>query len=139
VVSYDGQLATSGITTVLDSLRVLARRWRRGGDGRQALLGKRSHRARSKLLLADHSCTWCESDAECGREAKELIDPPTAADVADGPPRGSASSATRQASRLLIAARRGKRRRLIAVREALPLQKTYARPTCAKSWPLRTI
>src|ERR1700687_3822882 len=40
VVSYDGQLATSGITTVLDSLRV----WREDGadevDGRAGLLAE---------------------------------------------------------------------------------------------------
>jgi len=45
VVSYDGQLATSGITTVLDSLRV----WREDGaeevDGGQACWPTRSHRA----------------------------------------------------------------------------------------------
>src|SRR5437667_2307272 len=34
VVSYDGQLATSGITTVLDSLRV----WREEVDGRSGVL-----------------------------------------------------------------------------------------------------
>src|SRR3954462_936500 len=55
VVSYDGQLATSGITTVLDSLRV----WRDDGaeevDGRASVLAKAISAARdADLLRADH-------------------------------------------------------------------------------------
>ena len=55
VVSYDGQLATAGITTVLDSLRV----WREDGaeevDGRAGILAKAIHSAREEnLLRADH-------------------------------------------------------------------------------------
>lgn len=55
VVSYDGQLAISGITTVLDSLRV----WRADGaeevDGRAELLADAIAAARSSnLLRADH-------------------------------------------------------------------------------------
>src|SRR6202140_4629324 len=55
VVSYDGQLATSGITTVLDSLRV----WREDGaedvDGRAGLLAEPITSARdANLLRADH-------------------------------------------------------------------------------------
>src|SRR5690349_18258369 len=55
VVSYDGQLATSGITTVLDSLRV----WREDGaeevDGRAGLLAEAISSARdANLLRADH-------------------------------------------------------------------------------------
>jgi alpha-D-ribose 1-methylphosphonate 5-triphosphate diphosphatase len=55
VVSYDGQLATSGITTVLDSLRV----WREDGaeevDGRAGLLAEAIAAARdSDLLRSDH-------------------------------------------------------------------------------------
>src|ERR1700750_3055079 len=55
VVSYDGQLATSGITTVLDSLRV----WREDGaedvDGRAGVLAAAITTARgSDLLRADH-------------------------------------------------------------------------------------
>lgn len=55
VVSYDGQLATSGITTVLDSLRV----WREEGspdpDGRAELLAGAITSAReADLLRADH-------------------------------------------------------------------------------------
>ncbi|WP_244434654.1 alpha-D-ribose 1-methylphosphonate 5-triphosphate diphosphatase [Afipia sp. P52-10] len=55
VVSYDGQLATSGITTVLDSLRV----WREEGaeevDGQSAVLADAIARARAaNLLRADH-------------------------------------------------------------------------------------
>src|ERR1700692_4936580 len=55
VVSYDGQLATSGITTVLDSLRV----WREDGaeevDGRAGVLAKAITSARdADLLRAEH-------------------------------------------------------------------------------------
>src|SRR3954454_21051083 len=55
VVSYDGQLATSGITTVLDSLRV----WREDGaeevDGRAGVLAAAITSARDEnLLRADH-------------------------------------------------------------------------------------
>ncbi|MEW6642227.1 MAG: alpha-D-ribose 1-methylphosphonate 5-triphosphate diphosphatase [Pseudomonadota bacterium] len=55
VVSYDGQLATSGITTVLDSLRV----WREEGapdaDGQAELLAQAIATARDGgLLRADH-------------------------------------------------------------------------------------
>src|SRR6266403_915074 len=51
VVSYDGQLATSGITTVLDSLRV----WREDGadevDGRAGVLAEAIAAARDAVLL----------------------------------------------------------------------------------------
>jgi alpha-D-ribose 1-methylphosphonate 5-triphosphate diphosphatase len=55
VVSYDGQLATSGITTVLDSLRV----WREDGaeevDGQADVLSAAIDKARkADLLRADH-------------------------------------------------------------------------------------
>jgi alpha-D-ribose 1-methylphosphonate 5-triphosphate diphosphatase len=55
VISYDGQLATSGITTVLDSLRV----WREDGaedvDGRAIVLADAIAAARkANLLRADH-------------------------------------------------------------------------------------
>lgn len=56
VVSYDAQIATSGITTVLDSLRV----WREEGsaeaaDGQAALLSDAIDRARAAgLLRVDH-------------------------------------------------------------------------------------
>ena len=55
VVSYDGQLATSGITTVLDSLRV----WRDDGaddaDGQFDILSAAIDKAReADLLRADH-------------------------------------------------------------------------------------
>src|SRR4029453_19261774 len=55
VVSYDGQLATSGITPVLDSLRV----WREDGaedvDGQADILAAAIDKARhADLLRADH-------------------------------------------------------------------------------------
>src|SRR2546421_6236380 len=55
VVSYDGQLATSGITTVLDSLRV----WREDGaeevDGRAGILAEASAAAGdANLMRSDH-------------------------------------------------------------------------------------
>ncbi|MBR1227819.1 MULTISPECIES: alpha-D-ribose 1-methylphosphonate 5-triphosphate diphosphatase [unclassified Bradyrhizobium] len=79
VVSYDGQLATSGITTVLDSLRV----WREDGaeevDGRAGILAKAITTAREEnLLRADHFLHLrCEIPMpSVVEEAKELIDRP---------------------------------------------------------------
>ena len=79
VVSYDGQLATSGITTVLDSLRV----WREDGaeevDGRAGILAEAIGTAReAKLLRADHFVHLrCEIPMpSVVEEAKELIDRP---------------------------------------------------------------
>ncbi|WP_458757569.1 alpha-D-ribose 1-methylphosphonate 5-triphosphate diphosphatase [Afipia sp. TerB] len=79
VVSYDGQLATSGITTVLDSLRV----WREDGaeevDGRAGVLAEAIGAAReAKLLRADHFLHLrCEIPMpSVVEEAKELIDRP---------------------------------------------------------------
>ena len=79
VVSYDGQLATSGITTVLDSLRV----WREDGaedvDGRAAVLAAAIAAAREEnLLRADHFLHLrCEIPMpSVVEEAKELIGRP---------------------------------------------------------------
>src|SRR6266567_41187 len=79
VVSYDGQLATSGITTVFDSLRV----WREDGaeevDGRAGVLAAAITTARdSDLLRADHFLHLrCEIPMpSVVEEAKELIDRP---------------------------------------------------------------
>src|SRR5260221_11206643 len=79
VVSYDGQLATSGITTVLDSLRV----WREDGaeevDGRAGVLAKAIASARDEnLLRADHFLHLrCEIPMpSVVDEAKELVGRP---------------------------------------------------------------
>ena len=79
VVSYDGQLATSGITTVLDSLRV----WREDGaeevDGRAGVLAEAITSARdANLLRADHFLHLrCEIPMpSVVEEARELIDRP---------------------------------------------------------------
>jgi len=79
VVSYDGQLATCGITTVLDSLRV----WREDGaedvDGRAGILAAAISAAReSNMLRADHFLHLrCEVPMpDVVEEAKELIDRP---------------------------------------------------------------
>ena len=79
VVSYDGQLATSGITTVLDSLRV----WREDGaedvDGRAGVLAEAISAARdANLLRAEHFLHLrCEIPMpSVVEEAKELIDRP---------------------------------------------------------------
>src|SRR5690348_1706409 len=79
VVSYDGQLATSGITTVFDSLRV----WREDGaeevDGRAGVLAAAITSAReSDLLRADHFLHLrCEIPMpDVVEEAKELVDRP---------------------------------------------------------------
>src|SRR6201991_2237503 len=79
VISYDGQLATCGMTTVLDSLRV----WREDGaedvDGRAGVLSAAISSAReADLLRADHFLHLrCEIPMpDVGEEAKELIDRP---------------------------------------------------------------
>ena len=79
VVSYDGQLATSGITTVLDSLRV----WREDGaeevDGRAGLLAEAIASARdANILRSDHFLHLrCEIPMpSVVEECKELIGRP---------------------------------------------------------------
>ena len=79
VISYDGQLATSGITTVLDSLRV----WREDGaeevDGRAGILAEAITTARAgNLLRAEHFLHLrCEIPMpSVVEEAMELIDRP---------------------------------------------------------------
>lgn len=79
VVSYDGQLATSGITTVLDSLRV----WREEGaedvDGQAGILAEAISAARdAKLLRAEHFLHLrCEIPMpSVVEEAKELVGRP---------------------------------------------------------------
>src|SRR6201993_1031407 len=79
VVSYDGQLTTCGITTVLDSLRV----WREDGaedvDGRAGVLAKAISAAReTDILRADHFLHLrCEVPMpDVVEEAKELIGRP---------------------------------------------------------------
>jgi alpha-D-ribose 1-methylphosphonate 5-triphosphate diphosphatase len=79
VVSYDGQLSTSGITTVLDSLRV----WREDGaeevDGRAGILADAIAAAReADLLRADHFLHLrCEVPMpDVVEEAQELIGRP---------------------------------------------------------------
>jgi alpha-D-ribose 1-methylphosphonate 5-triphosphate diphosphatase len=79
VISYDGQLATSGITTVLDSLRV----WREDGadevDGSAGTLAAAIGAARrNNLLRADHFLHLrCEIPMpSVVEEAKELVGRP---------------------------------------------------------------
>jgi alpha-D-ribose 1-methylphosphonate 5-triphosphate diphosphatase len=79
VVSYDGQLATAGITTVLDSLRV----WRDDGaeevDGRAGVLARAIAAARDEnLLRADHFLHLrCEIPMpSVVEEARELVGRP---------------------------------------------------------------
>jgi alpha-D-ribose 1-methylphosphonate 5-triphosphate diphosphatase len=79
VVSYDGQLATSGITTVLDSLRV----WREDGasevNGSAGVLATAISAARDEnLLRADHFLHLrCEVPMpSVVEEAKELVGRP---------------------------------------------------------------
>jgi alpha-D-ribose 1-methylphosphonate 5-triphosphate diphosphatase len=79
VVSYDGQLATSGITTVLDSLRV----WREEGaedvDGQAGILAEAISTARDGgLLRAEHFLHLrCEIPMpSVVEEAKELVGRP---------------------------------------------------------------
>ena len=65
VVSYDGQLATSGITTVLDSLRV----WREDGaeevDGRAGVLARPSPRRARRTCCAPITSCICAAKSRC--------------------------------------------------------------------------
>ena len=65
VVSYDGQLATSGITTVLDSLRV----WREDGaeevDGRAGVLADAIASARERTCCAPITSCICAAKCRC--------------------------------------------------------------------------
>jgi alpha-D-ribose 1-methylphosphonate 5-triphosphate diphosphatase len=79
VISYDAQLATSGITTVLDSLRVWREDGAEGIDGRAGILAAAIAAAREgNLLRADHFLHLrCEIPMpDVVAEAKELIDRP---------------------------------------------------------------
>src|SRR3982750_1151411 len=79
VVSYDGQLATSGITTVVDSLRVWGEDGAEEVDGRAGVLAEAIISARgANLLRADHFLHLrCEIPMpSVVEEARELIDRP---------------------------------------------------------------
>jgi alpha-D-ribose 1-methylphosphonate 5-triphosphate diphosphatase len=79
VVSYDGQLATSGITTVLDSLRVWREQGAEEADGHAGLLADAIASARdADLLRADHFLHLrCEIPMpSVVEEAKDLIGRP---------------------------------------------------------------
>ena len=111
VVSYDGQLATCGITTVLDSLRV----WREEGaeevDGEAETLAKAIATARDAgLLRVDHYPASALRGADAGRRhrsAATVRPAGRAAAVADGSYAGPAPVSRRgQAARPIIAARR---------------------------------
>jgi len=79
VVSYDGQLATSGITTVLDSLRVAREDKLEETDGQAAILANAIAVAAGEgLLRADHFLHLrCEVPMpQVVAEAEELIERP---------------------------------------------------------------
>ena len=79
VVSYDGQLATSGITTVLDSLRVWSEKGAEEADGHAGLLADAIATARdADLLRADHFLHLrCEIPMpSVVEEAKEMVGRP---------------------------------------------------------------
>jgi alpha-D-ribose 1-methylphosphonate 5-triphosphate diphosphatase len=79
VISYDGQLATSGITTVLDSLRVWSEEGAGGVDGKAGVLAEAIASARDGALLrADHFLHLrCEIPMPTVvAEAKELVGRP---------------------------------------------------------------
>src|SRR5262249_2500553 len=76
VVSYDGQMATSGITTILDSLRVWREELVEGVDGEAATLAEAIATAReADLLRCDHFVHLrCEIPMpDVVEEARELI------------------------------------------------------------------
>jgi alpha-D-ribose 1-methylphosphonate 5-triphosphate diphosphatase len=79
VISYDGQLATAGITTALDSLRVWCEDGAEEVDGRAGVLAEAITSARdANLLRADHFLHLrCEIPMpSVVAEAKELIGRP---------------------------------------------------------------
>jgi alpha-D-ribose 1-methylphosphonate 5-triphosphate diphosphatase len=79
VVSYDGQLATCGITTVLDSLRVWTEETTEVAHGKAAMFAAAISTAReAKLLRADHFLHLrCEIPTpSVVEEARGLIDRP---------------------------------------------------------------
>src|SRR5450631_1038999 len=79
VVSYDGQLATSGITTVLDSLRVWSEDGAEEVDGRAGVLAAAIGAARdADLLRSDHFLHLrCEIPMpSVVEEARELVGRP---------------------------------------------------------------
>src|SRR6201747_130703 len=79
VVSYDAQLATSGITTVLDSLRVWREKGAEEADGHAGLLADAIAAARdADLLRADHFLHLrCEIPMpSVVEEARELVGRP---------------------------------------------------------------
>lgn len=79
VVSYDGQLATSGITTVLDSLRVWREEGAEDADGQATILAEAIAAARAgNLLRAEHFLHLrCEIPMpSVVEEAKELVGRP---------------------------------------------------------------
>ncbi|MDB5565238.1 MAG: phnM [Tardiphaga sp.] len=79
VVSYDAQLATSGITTVLDSLRVWREKGAEEADGHAGLLADAIASARdADLLRADHFLHLrCEIPMpSVVEEAKEMVGRP---------------------------------------------------------------
>jgi alpha-D-ribose 1-methylphosphonate 5-triphosphate diphosphatase len=79
VISYDGQLATSGITTVLDSLRVWSEEGSEGVDGKAGVLADAIATARDGgLLRSDHFLHLrCEIPMPTVvEEARELVGRP---------------------------------------------------------------
>jgi len=109
VVSYDGQLATSGITTVLDSLRV----WREDGaeevDGRAGILAEAIASARRRQSVARRHFLHLRCEIPMPsvvEEAKELVGRPDVRlmSLMDHTP-DSASFATKASCAPIIAAR----------------------------------
>lgn len=110
VVSYDGQLATCGITTVLDSLRVWRDEAEVSVDGQAALLADAIATARdADILRADHFLHFrCEIPTQhVVQEVASLIDRPEVRLVSlmDHTPGQSASSAMKKSCANITAAR----------------------------------
>ena len=72
VVSYDGQLATSGITTVLDQLAGLARGRRRGGRRQGGHPGEGDHMRRArKICCAPITSCICAAKSRCRASSRK--------------------------------------------------------------------
>jgi alpha-D-ribose 1-methylphosphonate 5-triphosphate diphosphatase len=139
VVSYDGQLATSGITTVLDSLRV----WREDGaedvDGGRACWPRRSPRRVTPTCCASDHFLHLRCEIPMPNVVEEMPGAGRtagcAADVADGSHAGAAPVSRRgQAARLLSrqGRRHDRRRTRCVVRTALCLSEGAMREPIAR-------
>ncbi len=81
VISYDGQMATSGITTVLDSLRIWSEEGIEEVDGQATILAKAITEAREAELLRIDHCLHLRCEVPTPNVVKETAELIGQADV----------------------------------------------------------